>query len=385
MKILHTADWQIGRQYSGFDPDDAAPLAAERYLAVERIAALAQSRQVDAVLVAGDVFDSQALRDLSIRRLFNSLSGYAGPWVLLPGNHDAALVESIWTRAQRLGVVPPNVHLSLAPAAIPFSDAGLIVLTAPLTQRHTFADLTAWFDNADTPTGLVRIGLAHGSVQGVMAADIDAPNPIAANRAETARLDYLALGDWHGLKLIDARTAYSGTPEPDRFRNNDAGQVLEIEIDGPGALPHITPHRIGRYRWHTLRLDLNVPSDLERLAESLSALNGDDVLDLRVTGRTDLSGQTRMQDLIAATAARVRGMRVDFSDLHVQPTEADLADLQADGYLADVIAELQARQQRGPASPPGDAHAEIDREALTLLAGLLKDRQAPVGDEVRGS
>ncbi|ANJ66136.1 metallophosphatase [Halothiobacillus diazotrophicus] len=384
MKILHTADWQIGRQYSGFDPDDAAPLAAERYLAVERIAALAQSRQVDAVLVAGDVFDSQTLRDISIRRLFNSLEGYAGPWVLLPGNHDAALVESIWTRAQRLAVVPSNVHLALQPEAMPFPDVGMVVLTAPLTQRHTFADLTAWFDNADTPTGLVRIGLAHGSVQGVMAADIDAPNPIAANRAETARLDYLALGDWHGLKQIDARTAYSGTPESDRFRNNDAGQVLEVEIDGPGALPRITPHRIGRYRWQALRVDLNVPSDLERLVASLTALNGDDVLDLRVSGRTDLSGQTRMQDLIAATAARVRGMRADFSDLHVQPTEADLADLQADGYLADVIAELQARQQRGPASPPGDAPAEIAREALTLLAGLLKDRQAPVGDEVRG-
>ena len=36
-RILHTADWQIGRLYGSFDPDDAVPLAEARFAAVEQI------------------------------------------------------------------------------------------------------------------------------------------------------------------------------------------------------------------------------------------------------------------------------------------------------------------------------------------------------------
>ena len=42
----------------------------------------------------------------------------------------------------------------------------------------------------------MRIGMAYGAAQGALAVDIDSANPIAADRAITARLDYPALGDW---------------------------------------------------------------------------------------------------------------------------------------------------------------------------------------------
>ena len=106
----HTADWQIGRQYGQFDSGDAAMLAEARYDAVARIAELAAQRGVDAVLVAGDVFDTQGISDRGIRRLFGALGAYAGPWVMIAGNHDAALADSVWTRAIQLGCVPANVH-----------------------------------------------------------------------------------------------------------------------------------------------------------------------------------------------------------------------------------------------------------------------------------
>jgi hypothetical protein len=84
LKLLHTADWQIGRQYGRFDPEDAAALAEARFTAVERIAALAASERVDAVLVAGDVFDAQTVSAKTIRRLFNATAGYTGPWLMIP-------------------------------------------------------------------------------------------------------------------------------------------------------------------------------------------------------------------------------------------------------------------------------------------------------------
>jgi DNA repair exonuclease SbcCD nuclease subunit len=364
-RFLHTADWQIGRQFSSFDPEHAPLLADARLAAVERLAALATQHSVDAVLVAGDVFDAQTVSDRTVRRLFNALAGYAGPWLLIPGNHDAALAESVWTRAQRLNAVPANAHLLLTPEPRLFAEAGFAVLPAPLTQRHTHGDLTAWFDGCDTPAGLLRLGLAHGSVQGLLAEGIDATNPIAPDRTERARLDYLALGDWHGCKRIDARTWYAGTPEPDRFKDNGAGQALLVEIVAPGAEPQVTPIAVGQYRWHTLDTVLQVASDVDALVERLGALGASDLASLRLAGTIDLASHARLQAAIHRAEAATRDLQCDSADLHLTPTDDDIAALQADGYLGELIAELRSEQA---ADTP---EARTARDALALLTAAL--------------
>src|SRR5690606_21852288 len=78
-------------------------------------------------------------------------------------------------------------------------------------------------------------GRPHGAVRGRLRGEPVAAKPPAADRAARARLDYLALGDWHGCLEVDARTWYAGTPEADRFRGNAPGHVLEVEIAAPGA------------------------------------------------------------------------------------------------------------------------------------------------------
>jgi hypothetical protein len=59
-RFLHCADWQIGRQFASFNPENAHPLADARLTVVERLARLATKHGVDAVRVAGDVFDVHA-------------------------------------------------------------------------------------------------------------------------------------------------------------------------------------------------------------------------------------------------------------------------------------------------------------------------------------
>lgn len=365
-RFLHTADWQIGRQFASFDPEHAPILAEARIAVVERLAALALEHRVDAVLVAGDVFDAQTVSERTLRRLFNALAAYSGPWLLIPGNHDAALAESVWTRAQRLGAVPSHVHLLLAPELRLFEAQGFAVLPAPLAQRHTYNDLTAWFDEADTPAGLLRIGLAHGSVQGLLSEDIDSANPIAPERAASARLDYLALGDWHGCKRIDARTWYAGTPEPDRFKDNGSGQALLVEIDAPGAEPRVTQLQVGRFRWQAIAGVLQVASDADALEAQLEELDAHDVVDLRVQGRIDLAGLQRLQAAIGRAEARARHLQADLSALRLEPTDEDIAGLRADGYLGEVMQEL--REAQAGADP---AQARIAQDALALLAAEL--------------
>lgn len=362
-KFLHTADWQVGRLFSTFDSEHAPLLAEARITVVERIARLATEHQVDAVLVAGDVFDAQTVSERTVRRLFNAMQGFSGPWLMISGNHDAALVESVWSRASRMAAVPANAHLLLTPEVKLFEVLGFAVLPAPLTQRHTYGDLTAWFDAADTPANLLRIGLAHGSVQGILAEDIDSANPIAPERPAMARLDYLALGDWHGTKIINPKMAYSGTPEPDRFKSNDAGNVLLVDVPAPGAEPIVTVLSTGQYRWRSVDFSLQVETDIDQLIDELSKVSPDEVVDLEVSGRVGLDGQRRLNQAIRAAEARARHLQADLSNLRLAPSDDDIASLKADGYLAEVIAEL-----RDAASA---ADGQTAQDALALLAGEM--------------
>lgn len=387
-RLLHTADWQIGRHSllntssSGrartgrFAEDDAALLAEARFVAIECIAALATAEQVDAVLVAGDVFDAQTVSDRTLHRTFQLMKGYGGPWILIPGNHDAALAESVWTRAQRLKAIPSNVHVLLTPEVRLFTDAGFVILPAPLTQRQTYQDLTEWFDSAETPAGLLRIGLAHGSVAGQLPESADSPNPIAPTRAQSARLDYFALGDWHGARRIDSRTWYSGTPEQDRFKDNNAGHVLIVDIAESGAEPVVVLRPVGQHQWIKRDVTLAVPSDLDHLLIELAQMPDMSVVDLTLRGQIDLHNHQRLLQALTAAQARQRSLQYQLTDLRLHPTDDDIAELHADGYVGEVVQTLR-QMQDSDKDARISSEAQVAREALAILAGLLRE---PAGE-----
>lgn len=380
MRFLHTADWQIGRIYSRFDAGDGQELTKAREDGVRRIAELAAEHQVDAVLVAGDIFDSQTPRDKTIERLFDATSGFNGPWLMLPGNHDAALAESVWERVKRLNLVPQNVHLCLQPEVVEVTGTTgtkFVVLPAPLVQRHTHTDLTEWFDAAQTPDGVVRVGLAHGSVEGLLAEDVDSQNPVAGDRAERARLDYLALGDWHGLKQINERTWYSGTHEPERFRGNDPGYVLIVEIDAPGATPRMTPIRCGKYVWKKLVLEVQGEVDAETAMRELESIDGTVVADISLAGVCDLSTQERLQEAVQAAERRAAACTLRDTDLRIMPSEADLHALRGDGFVGDALQELKGQLQ--------GSQPELARDALLQLARIQREMAPPPGKPMQGA
>ena len=366
-RFLHTADWQIGRQFSQFPPEDGAALAEARIATVATLAQMATAHRVDAVLVAGDVFDVQNVASRTLRQLMSALAGYDGPWVVIPGNHDAALAEGVWVRAVRAGLAPANLRLVTTPGIVDFPEAGFSVLAAPLTQRQTHDDLTGWFDGAATLPGRLRIGLAHGSVQGILHDEVDSPNPIAPDRATSARLDYLALGDWHGCRRIDDRTWYSGTPEPDRFKANEPGHALLVELLHPGALPTVTRLATARFTWTAWEAHLEIASDVDLVSTRLAGAGAADVLSVRLGGRVDLPGMARLREALAGAEASARSLLQDLGELRLLPTDEDIATLAADGYVGEVIAALRVRQEAGG----GDAG--LAAEALGLLAGMLAD------------
>ena len=142
----------------------------------------------------------------------------------MPGNHDHYRPNGLWDQLRRKGV-PANVHVHTALKSAIFEDESFALLPAPLHHRRMLNDPTAYMDEADLPDGLMRIGLAHGTITGFGSDNKDVPNYIAPDRPARAGLSYLALGDWHGQKKINNHCWYSGTPEADAFDVIDGGQA----------------------------------------------------------------------------------------------------------------------------------------------------------------
>jgi exonuclease SbcD len=101
LKVLHTADWHVGRSFGQFEPQDARKLARDRVSVIDRILGVADSYNVDAVLCAGDLFDNPDPGEPWWRALaesFGRRKTWTRPVVLLPGNHDPLTRDSIYRK-----------------------------------------------------------------------------------------------------------------------------------------------------------------------------------------------------------------------------------------------------------------------------------------------
>jgi len=169
---------------------------------------------------------------------------------------------------------------------------------------------------------------------------------------------------------VNERTHYAGTHEQDRFRGNEPGYVLEVDLPGPGIAPSVHRMRVGKYQWHLLRPVLSVPSDVEQLRTQLAARGEKDVLRIDATGTLALADAQALHRLIEETRARVRALRASTTGIKVLPTEEDLAALGArGGYLARVVDRLRDLQSDA-------ANAAAASEALLLLAQFQRDKGA---------
>ena len=114
-RILHTADWQIGKPYRWIaDPQKQARLQRERIEAVSRIGEVARRESVDALLVAGDLFDSSTVPASEVLEVMELIGAMPCPVLVIPGNHDHGGAGGIWRREdlrRRMRERAPNLEL----------------------------------------------------------------------------------------------------------------------------------------------------------------------------------------------------------------------------------------------------------------------------------
>ncbi|MEV8027853.1 exonuclease SbcCD subunit D [Cellulosimicrobium funkei] len=153
MRILHTSDWHLGRTLHGVD------LLEHQAAHLDHLVELTRSEAVDAVVVAGDVYDRAIPPVDAVSLLSDAVTRLAehAHVVVTPGNHDSAVRLGFGDRLLRPGVhvrarladVGAPVVLGPRPGAASGDGSPLLVYALPYldpdTARHVLADA------ADTP------------------------------------------------------------------------------------------------------------------------------------------------------------------------------------------------------------------------------------------
>ena len=387
MRLLHTADWQLGLRAAQVG-ERAAEVRAERLRALERTIELAHRLEVDLVLAAGDLFDHHEVSESLLRDTLALLERLAPiPVALLPGNHDPLVEGGVWSRrawrevGAHVTVLERAEELELLP--------GVVLYPCPLRQKRSAQDPTAWIPARRSGDRRLRIGVAHGALDSLQ---VESNFPIARDRAELCGLDYLALGDWHGV-LLQGRTCYSGTIEQSAFGEKLPGYALLVELAADGApgrraKPRVEPHRVGRLTWHQAEVEVRDLTDVERLRAELAGLGAAKDLLLRLWLRVEGLEEEARRALDRLEEELERGVlflewRVD--RLELQPWSAEdgaagvLADV--DRTLAELIAgtpptpELAALLAEELADGRGSVDGDLLREARLALRRLAARRE----------
>ncbi|MER5435421.1 exonuclease SbcCD subunit D [Streptomyces sp. NPDC002588] len=286
MRLLHTSDWHLGRSFHRVNM-----LGAQAGF-IGHLVRTVREREVDAVVVSGDVYD-RAVPPLAAVELFDDalhrLADLGVPTVMISGNHDSA---------RRLGVGAgligrAGIHLRTDPSAagtpvvladshgdiafygLPYLEPALVKDEFGVEKAGHEAVLAAAMDRvrADLATrapGTRSVVLAHAFVTGGEPSDSERDITVGGVASVPAGVfdgvDYVALGHLHGSQTLTERVRYSGSPLPYSFSESGHRKTMWlVDLDAAGA---VTAERI----------DCPVPRALARISGTLEDLLADPAL-----------------------------------------------------------------------------------------------------------
>lgn len=271
MKFIHCSDLHIDSPLDGLERYPGAPLAALRGAtrqALVNLVELAVSRQVDFLVIAGDIFDGD-WRDMNTGLFFNSqmrVLERAGISVYLKrGNHDAA---SEVTRALTL---PDNVHVFDAdrPQTVRRDDLRVALHGRSFSERATPQDLAATYP--DPVPGYFNIGVLHTSLAGYAAHDPYAPTSLDILRSRG--YDYWALGHVHAREVLQSdfpRIVYCGNPQG-RHAGETGAKGCELVSVEAGDM-RTESVALDVVRWAVIDLPIDALTDMAQWRRSAQAL-----------------------------------------------------------------------------------------------------------------
>ncbi len=372
MRFIHTGDWQMGMK-AAHAGSAAGRVREERLAAARRVAAAARDLGAEFLLVAGDTFEDNGVERALVQKVADILGSCPVPVYLVPGNHDPLAPGCVWDHPAWHSMGHVHVLREEKPVEIP----GGALYPCPVRDKQSRKDPTAWVPAAGP--GPIRIGLAHGTVEG--APQMEPDHPVPRDAAGRAGLDYLALGHWHSTTLYPApdgavRMAYCGTPEATGFGERDSGNILAVEIAEPGAPPIVTPTRTGGLTWKVIEADIRQPGDLQRVRQDidLERSPGATLLQLRLRGLLAPAERDEVARIEQVLASRFLFHHVDSSGLRPSPGDAGWLAGLPPGTLQTAAARLEELSDPGFAGKrPEGASPEVASRALIELYALMTE------------
>ena len=280
MRLLHTSDWHLGRSFHRESLHDA------QRAFLDHLVAVVAAEHVDAVLVAGDVYD-RALPGLEAVALFDEvlhrLAALGVPTVFISGNHDSArrlgvgagLIDraGIHLRTDPDGcatpVLLPDPDGPVAVYGLPYLEPALVRERFGLERGGHAAVLGAAMDGvradlASRPDGTRAVVLAHAFVTGGAPSDSERDIAVGGVASVPAAVfdgvHYVALGHLHGCQTLAPHLRYSGSPLAYSFsewQHRKTMWLVDLAADGSVAAE---------------RVDCPVPRPLACLRGSLAEL-----------------------------------------------------------------------------------------------------------------
>lgn len=280
LRILHTADWHLGRVYHGVS------LLEDQAHILDELLSLVHSEKPDAVVIAGDVYDRSIPPADAVRLLDDTLTrivvGEGVPVILIAGNHDspdrlgfgarllaeAGLTVRGLVTADTAPVVLQDHHGEVAFYPLPYAEPSLL--------RHCLADESLADHHAALQAQLARVRrvhdrtrrsvvLAHAFVLGGTVSESERPLSVGGTGAVGSDVfegfDFVALGHLHRPQAMDGgRIDYAGSLLKYSFAEAEHGKSISlVEIDGHG-------------KTHIQRIPLSPRRDLRIITGSLEGI-----------------------------------------------------------------------------------------------------------------
>jgi DNA repair exonuclease SbcCD nuclease subunit len=212
VRLLHTSDLHIGA-----DPP-ALPRGKHRdpcLCALKAVLDTGRSERVDAILIAGDLFDHARIGAEHVGRVISMLAEPEVPCVILPGNHDGLSGDSVYLQ--------PEWVTSAGSVTVLRDEAGqstmLLSGRLQLWGRAVVSHSPRFRPLAGSPEWGARswhVALAHGHYVGEgRAARSGWSSPITTAEIGATAADYVALGHWHRAEQVNGdgvQAWYSGSP-----------------------------------------------------------------------------------------------------------------------------------------------------------------------------
>ena len=294
IKIIHTGDLHLGMTFKSLG-DKSKLHRRDCQDVFSNIIDLCVTEKVDALLIAGDLFDEPNPSKSVITFVIDELKRLKEKNItvfLISGNHDAYKKDSFWFTYK----CPSNV----------------IIFDGNNLESKSLGDLEvyglAYTNNTKEPlrdfkaekNDKFKVGLIHGSTTNIKE-DEDPEysyRPITKAQIDNSRLDYVALGHFHDMLQIKSEVVcyYSGSPEGLSFKNKPDSGVLIVQWNGEKV--SVKPYKTAIREFHNIEIDctkLENDSDIKKTLEKNKGENK--ILRLILKGNPSLEFQIDKESL----------------------------------------------------------------------------------------